>query len=381
VTQNAPSQLPNPIEADQSLMKWESLSRELGPDRKRFTPLERPAYEALSPAGRSAYNKDRIRFMAREMIVNTGTILELIDMFDKVDMMNEGTLIGRRGIMLSAPASSGKSTACLALIRDYLARYEQEHPGLARYEQEHPGLLAAGAVPVMYISIQATPTIKGTLQRMARYLALPFKKYDTETVLAAMLQDALPVVGTKLIVLDEVQMLNGAESLARPAVNNLKDLTNYFPGTIVYSGLNLTDSGLLFGDAGLQLKRRVFNVQASDFTGGMTEQSAKEWSPIVGAFAKSLPLYATSASTIQDIRDEAPWLHAYTGGNIGTLKAVFFDAATQLILADDPENETLTRDLLEQSVRDYAAETGDVRLEQPAPLRGAKNRKKPIDAH
>ncbi|WP_240722648.1 TniB family NTP-binding protein [Kocuria rosea] len=368
MTHSALPQIPKPIEDDQSLLKWESLSRLLGPDRDRFAMLSQAAYEALRAEERLAFDKARIRFMAGQMIITTGTIRELIALFTKVEMMNEGSLIGRRGVMLSAPASSGKSTACLALIQYYLSRYEKEYPGA----------LQAGAVPVIYVSIPATRTIKGTLQRIARFLALPFKKSDTETELAAMLQEALPAVGTKVIVLDEVQMLNGAESTARPAVNNLKDLTNYFQGTIVYSGLNLTGSGLLFGDMGLQLRRRVFNVKISDFTGTLTAQKAEEWANIVGAFVRALPLYATRSEAVST---EAEWLHEYTGGNIGTLKAVFVDAAAQLILAEDPGNETLTPDLLKQSVRDYAAESGDVRVDGPAPLSGAHKRKKLVDAN
>lgn len=367
MSQSAPPPVPGPIEEDHSLMQWESLNRLLGPHQDRFTMLDRNEYDGLGIDERLAFNKARIRFMAGQMIITTGTIRELIALFTKVEMMNEGSLIGRRGVMLSAPASSGKSTACLALIKYYLSQYEKEHPGA----------LLAGAVPAVYVSIPATRTIKGTLQRIARFLALPFKKSDTETELAAMLQEALPAVGTKMIVLDEVQMLNGAESTARPAVNNLKDLTNYFEGTIVYSGLNLTGSGLLFGDAGLQLRRRVFNVKVSDFTGTLTTEQAGEWANIVGAFARALPLYATRPEVVGA---EAEWLHGYTGGNIGTLKAVMVDAAAQLILADDPGNESLTPDLLKQSVRDYAAEVGHVGVDEPAPLPGARKRKKLLDA-
>lgn len=359
-------QLPKPIERDTSLMKWESLNRVLGAGRNHFTFMDRAAYDALNDGQRTAYNSERIRFMAGGMTVTTGTITGLIAQFLKADMMNDGSLAGRRGVMLSAPASSGKSTACLALIEYYLSLYERENPGA----------ISDGAVPVIYTSVPATRTIKGMLQRLARFLALPFQKSDTETDLAAMLQEALPAVGTRLIVLDEVQMLNGAESTSRPAVNNLKDLTNYFEGTIVYSGLNLTDSGLLFGDAGLQLKRRVFNVNVIDFTASQTEQTLAEWSKIVGSFAKALPLYATNPAEVQA---DAEWLHTFTGGTIGTLKAVLFDAAAKLIFEDDPSRENLTRELLQESVRDYAAESG-AQFAPPAPLQGARSRERIVRA-
>lgn len=360
------SRLPKPIERDTSLMKWESLNRILGTERNPFNVVDQAAYDSMNLRQRKAYNSERIKFMAGGMTVTTGTINSLIAQFLKADMMNDGALAGRRGVMLSAPASSGKSTACLALIEYYLSLYESENPGA----------ISQGAVPVIYTSVPATRTIKGMLQRIARFLALPFQKSDTETDLSAMLQEALPAVGTKLIVLDEVQMLNGAESTARPAVNNLKDLTNYFEGTIVYSGLNLTGSGLLFGDAGLQLKRRVFNVNVIDLTALRTEYQRAEWSKIVGSFAKALPLYATNPSAIQA---EAEWLHMFTGGAIGTLKAVLFDAAAKLIFENDPSREILTRELLEESVRDYAAESG-AHISPPAPLEGARNRQRIVRA-
>ncbi|MFD1211112.1 TniB family NTP-binding protein [Arthrobacter sp. GCM10027362] len=353
-----------PIEDDTALTRWESLNRVLGRRRERFTMVDRNVYEAMKANERREFNEARIKYMAGGMIVTTETINDLVRQFTKADMMNSGSLIGRRGVMLSAPASSGKSTACLALIQYYLSRYEKENPGA----------IEGGAVPAIYASIPATRTVKGTLQRIARFLALPFRKSDTETDLASMLQEVLPAVGTRLIVLDEVQMLSGAESTSRPAVNNLKDLTNYFQGTIVYSGLNLTGSALLFGEPGLQLRRRVFNVRVANFTGKqVTEQQANAWAKLVKAFAKSLPLYTTDPDAIQS---EADWLREFTGGNIGTLKAVLFDAAATLILQDAPDRETLTRQLLEQSVRDYAAETDDTGVHPPAPLKGARTRKK-----
>ncbi|QNE14853.1 TniB family NTP-binding protein [Pseudarthrobacter sp. NBSH8] len=362
MTEDLFQQLRKP-ENDSSLMNWISLSRVLGPGREHFTPADLLAYEAMDLDRRARFNEARVKFMAGGMIVKTDTISGLIRLFTKASLMNDGSLVGRRGVILSAPASSGKSTACVALMQYYLASYEKENPGA----------IAEGTVPVIYVSIPATRTIKGTLQRIARFLAVPFKTSDTETDLAAMLQHVLPAVGTKLIVLDEVQMLRGAESTSRPAVNNLKDLTNYFEGTIVYSGVNLGESGLLLGDAGLQLKRRVFNVNVSDFTGKMTAQKADEWVKVVGAFAKALPLYATNPETL---RAEAEWLHDYTGGSIGTLKAVLFDAAASLILQDEPRNECLTRACLESSIRDYSAELGDTRVYPSAPLRGAAKRAK-----
>lgn len=156
-------------------------------------------------------------------------------------------------------------------------------------------------------------------------------------------------------------------------MNNLKDLTNYFEGTIVYSGLDVKDSELLQNDEGLQLKRRVFNVEVIDFTGKMTDKKTDEWAKIVAGFAAELPLYATSPELL---RAEADWLHGFTGGNIGTLKAVLLDAAASLILEDKPGRETITRGLMERSVRDYAAETGKANAEPAAPLQGAGNRRR-----
>lgn len=359
-------QLRRPIENDTSLMTWESLHRRLGPGRQRFARVDQSAYEAMDPAQRTSYNAARIRFMSGEMTVMTRTILDLLRIFTRVESMNSGSLTGRRGVMLSAPASSGKTTACLALIESYLGVYDKENPGA----------IAGGAVPAVYTSIPATRTVKGVLQRIARFLALPFKKSDTEMELAAMLQEALPAVGTKLIVLDEVQMLSGAESTSRPAVNNLKDLSNYFAGTIVYSGVDLQGSGLLFGVAGNQLTRRVFNVDIIDFTAtSQSPEQQAEWTKIVVAFARSLPLYATDPSVIQE---EADWLLWFTGGSLGTLRAVMFDAAAMLILNDDPSQETITRGLLEKAVRDYAAERG-LQAAPPAPLQGARNRRKIVD--
>lgn len=351
-----------PLEQNDRLSRWDTLLPALGPDRKRFAMLPREDYDALDASGRKEFDRDRGRFMAGGMTIQTQAITDLIARFTKADMMNDGALVGRRGVMVSAPPSTGKSTACVSLIEYYLAQYDREHPGA----------LADGAVPAIYASIPPTRTVKGTLQRISRFLGLPFKPSDTEADLAAMLEAVLPLVGTKLIVLDEVQMLKAEESTSRPAVNNLKDLTNYFQGTIVYSGVSLTDCGFMFGDAGLQLGRRVFAVSVPDFTTELTAEKAAEWAKTVESFARALPLYATDPPSL---RAESEWLHSFTGGTIGTLKAVLFDAAITLIQRGDPDHETITREALASAQRDYAAESGANGV-QPAPLPGAAKRRK-----
>jgi hypothetical protein len=355
-----------PLEESPRLSRWDKLLPALGPGRKRFTMLPRREYDALDADARREFDRARKRFMAGGMTIHTQAITDLIALFEKADMMNDGALVGRRGVMVSAPPSTGKSTACVSLI-EYV---------LAQYDREHPGALAGGAVPAIYASIPPTRTVKGTLQRIARFLGLPFKPSDTEADLAAMLEAVLPLLGTKLIVLDEVQMLKAEESTSRPAVNNLKDLTNYFQGTIVYSGVSLTDSGFMFGDAGLQLGRRVFPVAVPDFTGSLTASKAAEWKKTVESFARALPLYATDPLSV---RAESKWLHSFTGGTIGTLKSVLFDAAATLIQKGDPGHETITREVLATAPRDYKAESGGIGV-RPEPLPGATKRRKLANA-
>lgn len=95
----------------------------------------------------------------------------------------------------------------------------------------------------------------------------------------------------------------------------------------------------------------------------------------VESFARVLPLYATDPLSL---RGESEWLHSFTGGSIGTLKAVLFDAAATLIQRGVPD-ETITREVLATAPRDYEAESGGngVRL---APLPGAAKRRKLANA-
>jgi len=322
-----------------SLTNWESLHQALAADQRPPKMMSIDEYEELTPEQKQAFDDRRKAYVAGDMTVATPQVQDLISTSETVMEQNHHALAGRRGILLSGPSATGKTTACIALMRyTYLA-----------YEHQFPDLIDGGAVPVAYVEVPPGSTAKAMMQRFADFYSIPYSERTSLNVLKHAVVNAMREGKTQLVILDEFQNLGRISGTNGHSIDTVKDLSNDSPATFIYSGIKLESSGLLAGSRGDQVARRFTPIRLE------LTRNNKLWQKIVEAFAGQLPLFANDPEGLVKL---SAWLHKQTGGNLGTLQSILVQATHRLIAASDPEAETLTEEVMKQSRRDLRALAG-----------------------
>jgi len=97
--------------------------------------------------------------------------------------------------------------------------------------------------------------------------------------------------------------------------------------TFVYSGLDLEESNLFSGVRGRQILGRFVPGTTGPF-GYRTDRDKQDWIKLVAAMEQTLHLHQHKPGTLIG---QAAYLHARTGGMIGSLDQLIYDAANDAI--------------------------------------------------
>lgn len=338
-----------------SLDRHEDLNELLAnqPARPQIPTLER--YEALTLQERQDFDRLRLDYLGGGLTVATPQVQALINNVRLAILGNRGRASGRTGVMVSGQSTVGKTTACIALMRNVHALYTRQYQGYA----------TRGSIPVAYVEVPAGSSAKAMIGRFAHFYGLDLPSRCTlEEILNAVVT-AMCSCSTQLVVVDELQNLSRISQGNGESVDVLKSLSNQVPATFVYSGINIHRGGLLAGERGNQISRRFTLLEMRRY-GRATPEEVKTWNGIVLAFSKELPLLAHD---VKALLKEAHWLHKRSGGNIGTLQRILVGGAQLLILEGDAPKESLTRDHMEAIPVDMAAGNSDGKLDESPALR------------
>jgi hypothetical protein len=131
--------------------------------------------------------------------------------------------------------------------------------------------------------------------------------------------------------------------------DHLKYFTEHLPATFVYAGIDVERSGVFTGTRGRQLAGRCGVINTSPLP------YANEWKSLVAAMEGTMRLHRHTAGTLVS---DAKYLHRRTGGMIGSLAHLIRSAAIRSML---DETESVTRELMDTVLIDYAAQTSSQR--------------------
>lgn len=158
---------------------------------------------------------------------------------------------------------------------------------------------------------------------------------------------------TSLIVIDEMQNLGGVASTGRwESAQAIKNLLNSVKAVPLYVGMNLENSSLTTGDLGAQFAGRSTLVQLGKME-IRTVEGKKLWLAVIDSFERQLGLLNHPERTLRPL---ARYLHTRTHGYIRALSRLLTVAALELIDSDDPQNETITKELLDGIQLDLTTE-------------------------
>jgi AAA domain len=312
------------------------VAQPAAPEPPRLLPAA--DFARLDKLERDLYNEARQDYHAALLLVATPDIKKIIMTGSKLIVNNRGKQLGRRGLIVSGASGTGKSTSITQLGKKFQVQLERRSPR------------APERIPVVYIVVPADATPKMLAVEMAIFLGLPVGDRDGSQSIAHTVAAVMRRVGTGLVLVDEVHRLNLSTRRGQDASDQLKYFFDTISATFVYAGLDLQENGMFNGVRGRQIAGRFIPVATGPFT-HRTEGARQDWAKLVAAMEGALRLHRHKPGSLVEL---APYLHARTGGMIGSLDQLIHEAANDAI-ADG--SERIAKRHLDDVILDLAAES------------------------
>lgn len=229
-----------------------------------FDLLSEDARAALAAHDRGAYDDARISYHSELVVVATSTLRKVTQQGRLLTLLNRREISARRGLIVSGPWATGKSTALKQLGRTYELMARQQHAD-------------SGRIPVVYVTTPPRGSPRKLALEFARFLGLPPVKtsWNTTDIADAVCQ-VLIEARCGLVLVDEIHNLNLATTIGEDMSDHLKYFTEHLPATFVYAGINVERSGL-FTACGAS--RSPDGVSSSRPAPSPTSTNGRAWSP------------------------------------------------------------------------------------------------------
>jgi hypothetical protein len=307
----------------------------------KFDLLPDAAWTSLSPASRDGYDEARITYHSELVVVATSTLREVTKQGRLLTLLNRREISARRGLIVSGPWATGKSTAIKQLGRTY-ELMTQERAARSDRKSNTP----SDRIPVVYVTTPPKGSPRKLALEFARFLGLPpvRSRWNTTDIADAVCQ-VLIEARCDLILVDEIHNLNLATAAGEDMSDHLKYFTEHLPATFVYAGINVERSGLFTGVRGKQIAGRCILTSTGPFP------YQQEWKSLVATMESALRLHRHEPGTLPGMDR---YLHQRTGGMIGSLSHLIRAGAIMAIMAG---SEAITQELLDGIPVDHAAQS------------------------
>jgi len=144
-----------------------------------FQLLPDKRWQSLSLPDKDIYNEARINYHSEMIIVATSTIREVARQGRLLTLLNRREISARRGLIISGPQTTGKSTALKQLGRTHELMMRQRFP-----------IQHAERIPVVYVTTPPKGSPRKLAMEFARFLGLPIVRrgYNTTDIADAVCQ-------------------------------------------------------------------------------------------------------------------------------------------------------------------------------------------------
>jgi hypothetical protein len=300
------------------------------PDSQRPN-LSLSEIQALSDVERVAYNEARFAYINEERILPTRDLKSIENTARRFLLASQSpTFVVRRGMRVSGAARTGKSTAVMWAGKRLEAKLRTDNR-----RTDDPSYL-----PVVYVSITAATTPNKLWAVLAEFVGVPQLRGRNSDTRMFDLTRLLRDLGTRFVIIDDVQRLNTDRAAGAEVADALKTFAEYLDATMLYAGISLSTAPLFTGDTGSQWRARTIPVEMHTYSLA-TDAGRHEWRQLVASFEHYLPL---ARHQFGPLVDSADYLYHRTGGSIASLRDLIVDAATDAI---DTGEETITERLLD----------------------------------
>lgn len=314
---------------------WRSFVSQARPTPPQLLP--EGDWKRLDPVEREIYNDMRRAYHSELLLVATPEIRQITTVGSKLIVNNRGKQLGRRGLIVSGPSGTGKSTSITQLGKRHQLDLERRSPGVT------------DRIPVVYIIVPPAATPKMLAIELAAFLGLPVSHHDSQHAITQTVVGVLRTVRCSLILVDEVHRLDLRTRTGAEASDQLKYLFDSVGATFVYAGLDLAANGMFSGMRGGQIAGRFISLNTSTFEHATAAQR-ETWARVVATMEDSLRLHRHTPGTLVEM---AAYLNQRTGGMIGSLDQLVYEAANDAV---DDGTEKITKGHLDAVILDAAAQ-------------------------
>ncbi|NNH75833.1 AAA family ATPase [Nocardia uniformis] len=299
----------------------------------QFELLPNREWKSLKDLRRVEYDEARIAHHAELVVVTTSAITEITNEGRLLTLLNQREIGARRGLIISGPAATGKTTALKQLGRLHELRTRTRFPRSER-------------IPVVYVTAPPKGSPRKLTMEFARFLGLAtVRSRHNTTDIAGAVCNVLIDACTDIVIIDEIHNISLTTRAGEDMSDHLKYFTEHLPATFLYAGIDLERSGLFTGVRGRQLAGRCQVINTTPFP------YDAQWQQLVGAMEAPLRLHH---HTPNQLVDQAEYLHHRTGGMIGSLGHLVRASAIRAILDG---SEKINRALMDKIHIDHAAES------------------------
>jgi hypothetical protein len=298
----------------------------------------------MTPVERRNYDSARLDFLSDSIVVENETVLNITETLESVMRLNHGKPAGGYGVIASAPAGRGKTTALHSVLAKVLTAYLDYDPTC---------ITEGRSCPVAYICVPDSGTPKSVYMEIASHLGVEYKPRDSDPVMRNIVLAGIANSGIQVFVIDEVQNLENGGPFAKRAADAIRRLVDDTKATFILAGINVEKTSIMDGRVrGLQVANRFIRAEVADY-GKHSENWKGRWKGLVGAMADTLPLYGATKPEMQMIARE---LHTACNGSVQALNLMATQAARQLIELGDHTQETMSLDRMQSTLRNLATE-------------------------
>ncbi|GGP78864.1 hypothetical protein GCM10010287_36700 [Streptomyces variabilis] len=219
---------------------WQGWKDFVGTLRLEAPPADDPSWST----------QDLEDYHSRFVVMTTPSMKKVSLQLRRLLVLNrrqQGT--ARRGLIVSGPPTTGKTTTLMELGRIFEHTDRRRHPCLK------------DRLPVAFVSVPPSATPKMLVSEFARFLGIPVHARMNQAQITDAVCHVLAEKATQLVFVDDVHLLNTRTRTGAETADQMKHLGERIAATFVYAGVDVEHSPLLTGPRGAQIAGRFSSTE------------------------------------------------------------------------------------------------------------------------
>ncbi|MFB8077457.1 TniB family NTP-binding protein [Streptomyces sp. NPDC056013] len=207
----APEAGPVPYEEQQMAAYAPPTTREGWQQFVGTPPLQPPP-----DAGEDWSLEERLDYHSRFVVLTTPAMERISLSVRRLMLLNrrqQGT--ARRGLIVSGPPTTGKTTTLLEMGRTFELAEQRRHPG------------RADRLPVVFLAVPPASTPKMLVSEFARFLGIPIAVRMNQAQITDAVCHLLCQLGTALVLVDDVHLLDTRTRAGSETSDQMKHLGRF----------------------------------------------------------------------------------------------------------------------------------------------------------